>query len=1446
MTILTGNITALQQQQFEDFNTLLATNGLSSATYNAFADGMEFGILREITLTSTLYEVEVRNQANAYLGKVSYIGSGFNTVGGIGDPLLLNQSIFGVGGTISTVRLVDSTGYDLMVYKGNISITAMVGGDATSGSIGFTELQIGSSGLGMMVDVKGNLSLPVSTSGGLSGGTLSGSITELSVLVRQGQEAYQLSVTGSLSPSATFTETVQGDVTSLGGSVTGAMTAITLSRITYSDLNGQTPAGSPTTLISATGLNLTPQALESLMTAVATPLGPDTSFSLDGQATTDIGTFTNDMAQAVYQQVDGKVLVGGNVDRGGGNSDFALVRYNADGSTDTSFDTDGKWTGNFGSTTGFHSVYGLTQQSDNKIIAAGNSNSGAELFRLNANGTVDTTFGSSGRLIVGNVANVGPTLSAFVVQPDNTILVAGGAAVAHLTASGALDTGFGSGGIFTPGLSGDAALAGIRIARQADGHIILAGTAGGDFALTRLNANGTLDTSFHGTGSNSVSTGMFFETVRRVLIDPDGKILLAGTADNGSGGDIAVARFNADGSLDTSFMGMGFVSFDVGTRLGTGPSYDSVLGIRVDNAGDIKIVGTSGTESFIASLGPNGWIQWVDGIDPKLYPTSAFRNADGSLLLAGTQDGDFAVSKLVDPEVTLNQVFLSGNDTLTMNVADNISLKGYTGNDTITTGSGNDRLGGGDGNDTLNGGLGDDHLNGGAGVDALTGGAGGDKYVFDNLNGIDTVTGFVSADDTIVLTGAAFASAGPDVAARFKLTTGTLDADDRILYNPTTGAVLYDADGSGGGAAVQFATLSGAPAVTAGDFYVSADNMPVLMADTAATSENSAVTISIQANDYLPEGWEVDAAYLVGGSGTVVLNDAGQVVFTPDSSYDVLKAGESATATINYRAVNDSLGMVQSTTTVTVNGANDAPLLITPVDPGAGAIEDSAFLLSVPAPSFVDPDGDALTYSATRSNGTALPSWLSFDALTRTFSGTPGNADVGILGLKVTATDAGGLSASSSFNLTVANTNDIPILQTLLQDGQYTVSGTAYSYSFPGNAFIDVDAGDHLSYSVSLANDDPLPAWLAFNPATRTFSGTPTGADVGTLQVRVTATDNSATSVSDSFDLHVLKANGAPVATNGLSFGGGEDSPLTGTLTATDEDLDPLTYSLDTSAGHGQVTVDANGSFDYRPDPDYSGPDSFVFRVSDGRGGVDLASVSLTVTPVNDAPGTPGASLRVVRGDTYSGTLSASDPENDPLAFSVQTAPTQGDLILNGDGSFSYTAHADAGPDSFSYLVDDGQGGSTAGTVVIESGTPVDTRQTGTPFDDVLNGRIRNDTLTGLGGNDLLNGFAGNDLLNGGAGIDTLIGGLGDDTYLVDNPAGPDRRTGRGRFRHRAGLWRHRAERPSGNPGTARRRPRRAGQRPGQPDPRQLRGQPPGRGGRGRHPDRRGRATILT
>jgi Ca2+-binding RTX toxin-like protein len=534
-----------------------------------------------------------------------------------------------------------------------------------------------------------------------------------------------------------------------------------------------------------------------------------------------------------------------------------------------------------------------------------------------------------------------------------------------------------------------------------------------------------------------------------------------------------------------------------------------------------------------------------------------------------------------------------------------------------------------------------------------------------------------------------------------------------------------------------------------------------------ATSANG---IDVITDFNFDDSIQIDGAALsgtiVGGTGATVGNN--QVQFSSSGGTTTLYVGTNATAGAD---VVINLAGTYLGTQLLLNGDR---IGVRPVDSRpTGTLNVTGSLTEDQTVSVTDTladvdglGGRSYTWQSS-SDGSA---WAAFGTGN---SVTLGDAQVGKQ-IRITAnyTDGQGYaeSVTGQASTQVANINDIPNLQTPLQDGQYTVSGTDYRYSIAGNAFIDVDPGDYLTYSVSLANDDPLPTWLAFNPATRTFFGTATGADVGTLQVRVTATDNSATSVSDSFDLHVLKANGAPVATNGLGFGGAEDSPLSGTLTASDEDLDPLTYSLDTSAGHGQVTVNPNGGFDYRPDPDYSGPDSFVFRVSDGRGGVDLASVSLTVTAVNDAPSTPGASLRVVRSDTYSGTLTASDPENDPLAFSVQAAPTQGDLILNGDGSFSYTAHADAGPDSFNYLVDDGQGGSTAGTVLIESGTPVDTHQTGTPFDDILNGRIRNDTLSGLGGNDLLNGFAGNDLLNGGSGIDTLIGGAGDDTYLVDTP----------------------------------------------------------------------------
>jgi Ca2+-binding RTX toxin-like protein len=134
----------------------------------------------------------------------------------------------------------------------------------------------------------------------------------------------------------------------------------------------------------------------------------------------------------------------------------------------------------------------------------------------------------------------------------------------------------------------------------------------------------------------------------------------------------------------------------------------------------------------------------------------------------------------------------------------------------LVGGNGNDNLNGGDGTDTLDGGLGDDTMIGGLGSDLIIEGASGrDHFVFNAALGatnVDTIQGYSVADDTILLDDAVFTALGALGtlgAGAFKAGAAAMDADDRIIYNAGTGALLYDADGVGGTAAVQFATLTG-------------------------------------------------------------------------------------------------------------------------------------------------------------------------------------------------------------------------------------------------------------------------------------------------------------------------------------------------------------------------------------------------------------------------------------------------------------------------------------------------------------------------------------------------------------------------------------------------------------------------------------------------------------
>jgi uncharacterized delta-60 repeat protein len=302
----------------------------------------------------------------------------------------------------------------------------------------------------------------------------------------------------------------------------------------------------------------------------------DTTFSSNGKVMIDFSN-ASDIANSVTLQADGKILVAGTAGAGVVNgvtttNDFALARFNVDGTLDTTFDGDGKLTTDF---SGSESAMSVAVQSDGKILAAGSSilpggNTDFALARFNADGSFDTSFHGDGKL----VTDFGGTDSAqsVVVQNDGKILVAGSSipiileggtmlnsnfALARYNTDGTLDTSFHGDGRLTTDFGATAAYA-RSIILQSDGKILVAGNStktGGnsDFALARYNSDGSLDPSFHGDGRFTMDFGGAADTAYSVSVLADGKILVGGTSVIDGNGDFAIARLNPDGTLDTTF-----------------------------------------------------------------------------------------------------------------------------------------------------------------------------------------------------------------------------------------------------------------------------------------------------------------------------------------------------------------------------------------------------------------------------------------------------------------------------------------------------------------------------------------------------------------------------------------------------------------------------------------------------------------------------------------------------------------------------------------------------------------------------------------------------------------------------------------------------------------------------------------------------------------------------
>jgi len=567
--------------------------------------------------------------------------------------------------------------------------------------------------------------------------------------------------------------------------------------------------------------------------------------------------------------------------------------------------------------------------------------------------------------------------------------------------------------------------------------------------------------------------------------------------------------------------------------------------------------------------------------------------------------------------------------------------------------------------------------------------------VVDNENAaaIQSFTVVVSnTNDAPVITGTPAITVAQDVVYSFTPSVSDADTGDTQTFSITnkpdwaafstttgvlTGTPTNDDVGVTAGIVITATDSAGATAsLTAFSVTVSNTNDAPVISGTPATT-----VAQDEAYSFTPSVSDADAGDTQTFSITNKPNWAefsaitGALTGTPTNDDVGVTAGIVITAT-------DSAGATASLTafSVTVSNTNEAPVIT-----GTPTITVAQDVVYSFTPSVADVDaGDTHTFSITNK-----PSWAAFIATTGALTGTPTNDDVGVTaGIVITATDSAGATASlTAFSVTVSNTNDAPVITgtpaiTAAQDEAYNFTPSVS----------DADAGDTSTFSIT-----NKPNWATFSATTGALTGTPTNDDVGvTAGVVITATDSAGGAASlTPFNLEVIVINQAPVAAD-VSETLAEDSDTSVTLTATDNDEgDEFTFVIASEPLHGSLTasLDNTAQWQYTPEADYQGEDSFTYTANDGDADSAPATVTLTITSVNDAPVATDDDITLASNETGVYVIDVlsndSDIENDELTITNASASI-GRVSIDNNQLVYQTQAGVQGVISLEYVINDG------------------------------------------------------------------------------------------------------------------------------------------------------------